>query len=127
MIWTDVEQVIEIHSAIIRKTGGLDGLRDRNALDAAIEAPLQTFFGQDLFASELEKIARLSVGLVMNHAFVDGNKRIGAMMMQLLLQWNGYWIRIRTGELADIMIAVASGTADDRDLKHWIEERLMQS
>lgn len=90
MIWVTVEDVIAVHSRIIKASGGLDGIRDRNSLEAAVNAPLQTFAGFDLFETDLAKIARIGFGLASNHAFLDGNKRIGAMMTQLLLKWNGY-------------------------------------
>ena len=79
MIWVTVEDVIAVHSRIIKASGGLDGIRDRNSLEAAVNAPLQTFAGFDLFETDLAKIARIGFGLASNHAFLDGNKRIGAM------------------------------------------------
>ena len=85
MIWITADDVIALHSRVIQTSGGIDGLRDRAGLEAAIAAPLQAFGGQDLFPSMLEKIARLGYGLAANHAFIDGNKRIGAMMTQLLV------------------------------------------
>ena len=124
MIWVTPDDVVLIHSKIIQKSGGLDGLRDRAGLEAAILAPLQSFSGQDLFPSTIEKIARLGFGLASNHAFVDGNKRIGAMLVQLLLLWNGYQLKLQKGELADIFIALADGTAKGDDLLHWIEQHL---
>lgn len=124
MIWISAEDVILIHSRVIEGSGGLDGLRDRDGLEAAISAPMQTFDGKELYPTDLEKIARLGFGLASNHAFVDGNKRIGAMMTQLLLKWNGYDLTLRSGELADMFIAIADGTAKDRDLLDWIHEHL---
>lgn len=120
MIWISVEDVILIHSRVIEGSGGLDGLRDRNGLEAAVFAPMQTFDGQELYPSDIEKIARLGFGLASNHAFVDGNKRIGAMMTQLLLKWNGYDLPLRSGELADMFIAIADGTAKEKDLLAWL-------
>lgn len=104
MIWVTVEDVIAVHSRIIKASGGLDGIRDRNSLEAAVNAPLQTFAGFDLFETDLAKIARIGFGLASNHAFLDGNKRIGAMMTQLLLKWNGYVLELKPGELADSLI-----------------------
>ena len=120
MIWISVEVVILIHSRVIEGSGGLDGLRDRSGLEAAVFAPMQTFDGQELYPSDIEKIARLGFGLASNHAFVDGNKRIGAMMTQLLLKWNGYDLTLRSGELADMFIAIADGTAKEKDLLAWL-------
>ena len=88
MIWVTAEDVVAIHSRIIQVSGGIDGLRDRAGLEAAIAAPLQSFGGEDLFPTDIEKIARIGFGLASNHAFIDGNKRIGAMVTQLLLKWN---------------------------------------
>lgn len=124
MIWIKSEDVILIHSKIIHSTGGIDGLRDRAGLEAAVAAPFQSFAGQNFFPSDLEKIARLGYGLAANHAFLDGNKRIGAMMTQLLLKWNGYPLSLRQGELADMFIAIADGKADEEDLLTWIQTHL---
>ena len=124
MIWISAEDVILIHSRVIEGSGGLDGLRDRDGLEAAVSAPMQTFDGKELYPTDLEKIARLGFGLASNHAFLDGNKRIGAMMTQLLLKWNGYDLTLHSGELADMFIAIADGTAKEKDLLDWIHGHL---
>lgn len=124
MIWISAEDVILIHSRVIEGSGGLDGLRDRDGLEAAVSAPMQTFDGKELYPTDLEKIARLGFSLASNHAFVDGNKRIGAMMTQLLLKWNGYDLTLRSGELAEMFIAIADGTAKEKDLLDWITRHL---
>lgn len=124
MIWIDVEDIILIHSKIIQKSGEIDGLRDRSCLESAVAAPMQSFGGQDLFPSDVEKIARLGYGLATNHAFLDGNKWIGAMMVQLLLKWNGYYLELVSGELADMFIAVADDRATEKELLNWIRTHL---
>jgi len=124
MIWITAEDVIALHSKIIKKTGGIDGLRDRSGLEAAIAAPLQSFGGADFYPTTIEKIARLGYGLAANHAFIDGNKRIGALMTQLLLQWNEYNIVLNKGELADMFIAIADGSADEEELLKWIQRHI---
>lgn len=67
MIWVTAEDVVAIHSRIIQVSGGIDGLRDRAGLEAAIAAPLQSFGGEDLFPTDIEKIARIGFGLASNH------------------------------------------------------------
>lgn len=124
MIWITADDVIQIHSRVIQRSGGMDGLRDRASLEAAVSAPMQSFGGQDLYPTTVEKIARLGYGLASNHAFVDGNKRIGAMMTQLLLKWNGFQMSLRSRELADMFIAIADGSAKETDLLAWIQEHL---
>ena len=124
MIWISAEDVILIHSRVIEGSGGLDGLRDRDGLEAAVSAPMQTFDGKELYPTGLEKIARLGFGLASNHAFVDGNKRIGAMMTQLLLKCNGYDLALRSGEMAEMFIATANGDAKKKDLLDWLTAHL---
>ena len=120
MIWTNAKQIIAIHAKVMGKTGGLDGLRDMSGLESALAAPMQTFGGEELFKTELEKIARLGFGLAANHAFIDGNKRIGAVMTQLLLKWNGYAPKLAVGELSDMFIGIAAGEKSEEDLLSWI-------
>lgn len=72
MIWIEEEDIILIHRRIIQTTGGIDNLRDRAGLEAALSTPLQSFAGQELFPSDIEKIACLEYGLNTNHAFIDG-------------------------------------------------------
>ena len=124
MIWITADDVIQIHSRVIQRSGGMDGLRDRAGLEAAVSAPMQSFGGQDLYSTTVEKITRLGYGLASNHAFVDGNKRIGAMMTQLLLKWNGFQMTLSSGELADMFIAIADGSAGESDLLAWIQRHL---
>ncbi len=125
MIWVTAEDVILLHSRVIATTGGIDGLRDPSGLEAAVAAPLQSFGGQELFPTDVEKIARLGYGLAANHAFLDGNKRIGALMTQLLLKWNGYSLHLQPGELADMFIAIAAGEAQEQKLLDWIRAHLL--
>ena len=126
MVWITVEDAIMIHKRIIEATGGVDGLRDRAGLEAAVSAPLQSFGGVDLFPSKIEKIARVGFGLASNHAFLDGNKRIGAMMTQLMLKWNGYQLDLKQGELADMFIAIADGKKNEQDLLLWVQNRIRE-
>jgi len=121
--WIKVEDVILLHRLIIKKSGGLDGVRDLEGLESAVFAPIQTFEDKELFPTELEKIARLGFGLASNHAFVDGNKRIGALVMQIMLK-NGYNLVLQEDELADLYISVASGETSEKELLLWIQRHL---
>ena len=126
MIWLRADDVIRLHSRLLRQTGGMDGLRDRDGLEAALAAPFQSFDGVDLFPTEIEKIVRLGYGLASNHVFVDGNKRIGALSMQLLLQLNGYQSNLHSGELADMFITIADGRAHEQDLLAWVKQHIVE-
>lgn len=124
MIWITADDAISVHSRVIQISGGIDGIRDRAGLEAAISAPLQSFGGRDLFPTVIEKIARIGYGVAANHAFLDGNKRIGAMLMQLLLKWNGFHLELQSGELAEMFISIAAGSSDEATLSQWIQEHL---
>ena len=114
------EQILMLHSELIRETGGSDGLRDEGLLDSALSAPFQGFGEIDNFPSIQQKGARLGYGLICNHAFVDGNKRIGAHAMLLFLALNGIELKYTQEELSDMVLNVASGTLRFEDMVKWI-------
>lgn len=115
------DQIVLLHSKLIEETGGSDGLRDEGLLDSAILAPFQSFGGKDLYPTVLEKGAQLGFGLIQNHAFIDGNKRIGAHTMLVFLALNGYTFSYTQKELSDIILAVASGEKNSQDLLIWLK------
>ena len=120
MIIVSKKQIIAMHHALIMKTGGLDGLRDQGLLDSAIVAPFQTFDSAELFPSVHQKAARLAYGLVKNHPFIDGNKRIGAHAMLVFLALNGIFLFYTQDELASVFLKMAAGEIDYDDLLQWV-------
>ncbi len=118
-------QVLLLHSELIRETGGMDGLRDEGLLDSALNAPFQSFGGAQIFPSLQQKAARLGYGLIANHAFVDGNKRIGAHVMLVFLSLNGIELEYTQEQLTDMILKAASGTLQFEDMVTWIIEHQM--
>ena len=114
------DQIILLHAQLIKETGGSDGIRDEGLLDSAVLNPLQSFDGKDLYPSVLEKGARLGFELIQNHAFIDGNKRIGAHAMLVFLALNGFAFSYTQKELTEIILSVASGKKDCDDLLLWL-------
>lgn len=114
------KQIIMLHSQLIKATGGSYEIRDEGLLDSAINLPYQSFSGDELFPSIEEKSARLCYGLVKNHAFIDGNKRIGAHSMLILLMINNCELEYTQEELYTIILEVASGEKDYKDIYKWI-------
>ena len=102
------DQILMLHHELIQETGGIDGLRDEGLLDSALNAPFQSFDKVDIFPSIQQKGARLGFGLIRNHAFLDGNKRIGAHAMLVFLSLNGIELSYTQEELADMVLKVAS-------------------
>ena len=121
MIKLTVDQVVEIHSKIVEKTGGVIGVRDYNRLDSAINAPFHTFGGVDLYPTLEEKGARLAFSLIMNHPFYDGNKRIGAVCLLTFLRLNGIDLLHTQKELELVILNIASEKIDCNDLLNWIK------
>lgn len=120
MILLSKQQLIAIHDQIVLATGGTTGIRDEGLLDAAIAAPWQTFGGNELFPSLEEKAARLGYGLVNNHPFIDGNKRIAAVATLEILALNGVHLSYSQIELSDIFLEVAAGQSNQDVLLEWI-------
>ena len=118
------DQIILLHAQLIKETGGMEGIRDEGLLDSAILSPFQSFDGKDLYPSVLEKGARLGFGLVQNHAFVDGNKRIGAHAMLVFLTLNGFAFSYTQKELTEIVLSVAAGEKNCDDLLLWLQTHL---
>lgn len=114
------EQILMLHNELIRETGGSGGLRDEGLLDSALNAPFQWFGDVDSFPSLQQKGARLGYGLICNHAFVDGNKRIGAHAMLLFLSLNGIELEYTQNELSDMILDVAAGNLRFEDMVKWI-------
>lgn len=122
MIRLTKEQIILLHSQLIQETGGSDGIRDEKLLESAIETPFQSFGEEELYPSIQAKAARLCYGLVKNHAMVDGNKRIGAHVMLVFLEINGYELSYTQTELSDIILEVASDEKNYEDILQWLLE-----
>ena len=123
MIKFGKDKVLLLHQLLIEETGGEGGVRDIGLLDSALEACYATFDGKELFPSKEEKAARLGVGLVSNHAFVDGNKRIGLYVMLTFLEVNGIKLDVSDEELVAVGLAMAQGEMKYQELLDWIRAK----
>ncbi|MGN0739739.1 MAG: type II toxin-antitoxin system death-on-curing family toxin [Treponema sp.] len=120
MIFFEYEQVIKIHSSLIARTGGMDGIRDKNLLDSALKSPFQTFGGNELYPDILDKASQLCYSLVENHPFADGNKRIGVHLTLLFLKLNNVNVEYSQTELIDLGLSIASGKMNKNEIKNWL-------
>ena len=124
MITLTKEQIIMLHEAIYERYGGSCGVLNGGMLDSALKAPFQTFGGEELFPDTKDKIMRLAYGLIKNHSFRDGNKRIGALVLLVLLELNGWHVNATNEEFADIIMGIAASEKDEEDLKQWVESHV---
>jgi death-on-curing protein len=120
MIRLTKEQVIKIHSALIAKTGGIDGIRDENLLESSLNSPFQSFDGVELYPSLMQKAAWIGYSLISNHPFIDGNKRIGIHIMLVFLSLNGIELNYAQEELIDIGLKLAAGKMKAEELIIWL-------
>ena len=120
MIKFSQEKVLLLHKLITEETGGNPNIRDLALLDSALESAFQTFDGQELYPSKEEKGARIGYALISNHAFVDGNKRIGMYVLLTFLEVNGIRIQPTEDDVVRVGLAVASGKMQYEELLEWI-------
>lgn len=118
------DNVLAVYKILTDTTGGTIGVRDEGLLLSALEASYQTFGGVELFPTTLEKAVRLGYGLVANHPFVDGNKRIGILVMLTFLELNGICVEFSDEEVVDMAMGVASGKYKYEDLLNIISNKL---
>ena len=120
MIKFSEEKVMLLHKLITEETGGDPNIRDTALLNSALESAFATFDGAELYPTKQEKGARLGYSLISNHAFVDGNKRIGMYVLLTFLEVNGIKIRPSNEEVARVGLAVAAGKMGYQELLDWI-------
>ncbi len=121
MIQLDSEHVRLLHAYALAETGGADGIRDEALIEAAVAAPYAGFGGTEFYPTIEAKAARLAFGLVRNHPFVDGNKRVGVLAMLTLLGLNEVFLGFTDAELELLGTGIADGRVDTDDIQAWIE------
>jgi len=121
MRYLRLAEVAELHRLVIEATGGLHGIRDLGALDAAVAQPRMSFGGEDLYPTPVEKAAAVCFSLVQNHPFLDGNKRVGHAAMETFLVLNGLEIDAPPDEQERLILSLASGEIGRSAFVEWLE------
>lgn len=124
MVYLTIEDVLLQHTKVIDRTGGAHGLRDKGALESAVAQPKMTFGGEDLYPGLVEKAAVLGFSLIANHPFLDGNKRIGYVSMEVFLIINGYELLLDIDEHENIILQVASGEMTKDNFTNWVRTKV---
>ena len=122
MIKFSKDKVLLLHKLIAEETGGSIGVRDEGLLESALEMAFASFDGEELYPTKEEKGARLGYNLISNHAFVDGNKRIGMYVMLTFLEVNGIRLVCTNDEVATVGLSVASGSMNYDALLAWVRD-----
>ncbi len=124
MRYLSISEIFELHDLIISSSGGSRGIRDINALESAVNLPRQPFDQKDLYPDIVTKDAALCFSLLMNHPFIDGNKRVGHAAMETFLILNGYEIIASVDEQESVMLALAAGKMSRTNFSEWLNNRI---
>jgi death-on-curing protein len=124
MRYLSISEIFELHDLIISSSGGSRGIRDINALESAVNLPRQTFDQKDLYPDIVTKAAALCFSLVMNHPFIDGNKRVGHASMETFLILNGYEIISSVDEQERVMLELAAGKMSRIYFSEWLNNHI---
>jgi death on curing protein len=120
-----VKEAEAIHKILIDAFGGSNGVRDLRLLDSALARPFQTFENADLHSTPIRKAASLIESVLINHPFVDGNKRTGYVLMRIFLISNGLDINASQEEKYDFVINIASGKAKFEQIVDWLTNHVI--
>lgn len=124
MIKFTKERVLTLYKMMVDKIGGAFGIKDNAMLESALEAPYQTFGGEELFPTLIEKGARLGYGLISNHPFIDGNKRIGLLVMLTFYEVHNIKLDFTNKEIEIIIMKIADGSYKYEDVLDIIKRKL---
>jgi death on curing protein len=122
-----VKEVEDIHKILVDTFGGSQDIRDIAALDAALARPFQTFDNKDLHPTPLHKAASLVESILINHPFIDGNKRTGYVLMRFFLIGHGLDIKATQEEKYEFIISIASGNTKIEEIIDWLNNHVVKS
>jgi death on curing protein len=120
MRYLTIDEVLALHRLVVEQSGGSHGVRDFGLLDSAVVQPYMAFGGQELYPTVADKASALAFSLVLNHPFVDGNKRVGHAAMESFLVLNGYELVAAVDEQESVILALAAGDCAREQFTTWV-------
>lgn len=124
-VYLTLDQVLELHADGIRRYGGDPGIRDLGLVESAVSQPRMSFARQELYPTLAEKAAALGFSLILNHGFLDGNKRIGFAAIEAFLRPNGHRISTSIDDAERAILAVASSEWTREQFADWVREHIV--
>lgn len=124
MIFFTVEQIVALHNLALEQSGGMQGLRDLNALESIVAGQRQVVFGEELYRTIFDKAAFIARGIIKGHVFNDGNKRTGMLAGLTLLKVNGIQFVVQVGEIEDFAVRVAVDNLELDHIAQWLEQHV---
>ena len=117
-----IDDILILHERSIIDYGGMKGIRDPGMLESAIARPFQIFSGNELYPEAIQKAAALAESLIINHPFMDGNKRTGALTMIAFLNHAGYKLAASSDNLYQMIISISTGQLKFEEIVKWLKE-----
>ena len=121
------EVILKIHELSIIQYGGSDGIRDEGLMESAIARPYQTFGGEDLYPSTIDKAAAIAESIIINHPFIDGNKRTGFLAMLAILEDSDISITVVNKEIYSFVIGISTGEIKFEQIVEWLKANTAKS
>ena len=125
MIILTTDEIIKVHAKLIKATGGSHGLRDMGLLESAVLGCTQTFGGEDLYPTVIEKASRMAYSICKNHPFVDGNKRVAVTALLVILRMNDVILSYTQDELIILGLGIADGNLNYDDIIIWVNKHVI--
>ncbi len=125
MRYLTLTEVLDLHRLVLEQSGGMAGVRDMSALESVVAQPEMTFEGEELYPTIAEKASALAFSLVMNHPFVDGNKRVGHAAMETFLVLNGHELNAPVDEQEQVILQLAASTIGRSEFTEWARAHLV--
>jgi len=124
MRYLSLPEILHVHEAIISASGGSSRIRDLNSLESSLNQPRVTFDQQELYPDIISKAAILCFSIIMNHPFIDGNKRTGHAAMEIFLMLNGHEISADIEEQEEIILLMADGKVYKDEFTSWLRDHV---
>ena len=125
MRFLTLNELLCLHQRILNQSGGADGIRDLGLAESALAQPKMLFDGKELYATLTEKSAALCFSLIMNHPFIDGNKRVGHAALEIFLILNGYELIASVDDAESVILKLAAGDFSREEMTAWISEHML--
>ena len=126
MRYLTIDEILELHERLLVLCGGATGIRDLGELESSVNQPHASFDGEELYPDLVTKAASLCFSLVMNHPFLDGNKRVGHAAMETFLVLNGHEINADVDEQEKIILNMAAGDYSRDDFVDWLRDHTIK-
>ena len=123
MLFLRTHEVLALHARAIEEFGGLHGVRDAGALEAALTAAENRAYYEQTSLST--GAATYAYHLTQAHAFPDGNKRLAAAVAEIFLELNGAELRTTDEEIVAVFLAIAAGEVSRQDVEQWFAQRVV--